>query len=71
MKSKVIQYAQPLVQGVAVPSVMNHGDARHFEPYVRLGSIWGTVGISASVIVGALSVGAESGDPSIHVSTAN
>jgi hypothetical protein len=33
------------VQGDAVPSVMNHGDARHFGPYGRLGSILGTVGI--------------------------
>jgi len=45
MDNKVIQHAQPLVQGDAVPSVMNHGDARHFGPYWRLGSILGTVGI--------------------------
>jgi hypothetical protein len=25
-------------QGDPVPSVMNHGDARHFGPYERLGS---------------------------------
>jgi hypothetical protein len=27
MNNKVIQHAQPLVQGDVVPSVMNHGDA--------------------------------------------
>ena len=54
MKHRVVQHAQPLVQGDAVPSVMNHGDARHFRPHGCLGSILGTVGIS--VIVRADSV---------------
>jgi hypothetical protein len=54
MNNKVIQHAQVLVQSSAVPSVMNHGDARHFGPYGRLGSSLGTVGIS--VIVRANSV---------------
>ncbi len=54
MNNKVIQHAQPLVQDDVVPSVMNHGDARHFGPYGRLGSILGAVGIS--VIVRADSV---------------
>jgi hypothetical protein len=45
---------KPLVQGDAVPSVMNHGDARHFRPYGRLGSILGTMDIS--VMVGTYSV---------------
>jgi hypothetical protein len=39
------------VQGDAVPSVMNHGDARHFGLYGRLGSILGAVGISVIVRV--------------------
>jgi hypothetical protein len=33
IKNKVVQHAQPLAQGDVVPSVMNHGDARHFRPY--------------------------------------
>lgn len=54
MNNEVIQYAQPLVQGEAVPSVINHGDARHSRPCGRLESILGIVGIS--VIVRADSV---------------
>jgi len=54
MNNEVIQHAQPLVQGDVVPSVMNHGDARHFRPYGRLESILGIVSIS--VIVRADSV---------------
>jgi hypothetical protein len=50
MNNKVIQHAQPLVRG-DVPSVMNHGDDRHFGPYERLGSISGAAGISVIVRV--------------------
>jgi hypothetical protein len=52
------------LQGDAVPSVMNHGDARHFRPYGRLWSILGAVGISVMVRADWV---AETGDPSIHV----
>ena len=51
MNNKVIQHAQPLVQGDAVPSVINHGDARHFGLYGRLGSVLGAVGIGEMVRV--------------------
>jgi hypothetical protein len=49
MNNEVIQHAQPRMQGDAEPSVMNHGDARHFRPYGRLWSILGAVGISVIV----------------------
>lgn len=40
-----------VVMPIPTTSVMNHGDARHFVPYGRLGGILGAVGISVVVRV--------------------